>query len=138
RHRFMLAHCYQRLGIARQQQANPEVWQQFIKALSPLVTEYAGVAQYRGDLAHGYLCLGDALSDKPERAAAYRQAIDLGAAVVRESPDVIWYRQNLAESHANLADLLWEKGEMDKAAEYYRLARAVHEELAQRFPDSPK
>ena len=133
-YRFTLASFYRTSASVREREAGPEVWHQFIKALAPLVTEYPGVAQYRGDLASGYLRLGNALTENPDRAAAYRQAIDLGAVAVKECPEVVWYGQNLAESHAALGEVLWDGGGVAEATEQFRKALSVHEQLGARFP----
>jgi serine/threonine protein kinase len=104
-----------------------------------LAQEHSADPALRRDTALAWFRLGEIyrLRDGPA-AQAYGQAITQQEALHREAPAEPAFRQDLANSHNWLAELLREQGRTaDEAEHHYRAALELQQGLADEFPDEP-
>jgi serine/threonine-protein kinase len=102
-------------------------------------------ASLRGDLARGYIRLGDVYRSAGRNGpaeATYRQALELLDRLTRDRPDVPQYQGDLARAHDKLGFVFEDRHQADKdegalrqAEEAYGKALRLWDQLARGFPD---
>jgi tetratricopeptide (TPR) repeat protein len=111
-----------------------------------LAADFPAVPEYRKDLAASHLNLGNVLAELgnrtgPDSAAEhYRQALTVVGGLAAEFPTAPEYRDDLADSHNNLASLLMDLGRRsgpDSAEEHFHKALHIRRQLVAEFPNFP-
>jgi tetratricopeptide (TPR) repeat protein len=87
-----------------------------------------------GHLGDAGMCLRDA-GDLEAAERFGRKALPLARKLAEENHDEPASRERVAESHANLGTVLQRRRRGREAAEQFRQALTIHEQLAKEFPD---
>ncbi|GIW96456.1 MAG: hypothetical protein KatS3mg110_4497 [Pirellulaceae bacterium] len=136
-HRY-LGLLHSELGEHQQAISNHDQARQIFEKLA---AEFAGVPEYRLELALSYNNLGNEFSQtgRPQEAeAAFRQAVAVGEKLLADFPDAAQYRQALAGSSYNLGNLLHEGRRLHEAEAAYQQALVLRKKLAAAFPAEPQ
>jgi serine/threonine protein kinase/tetratricopeptide (TPR) repeat protein len=148
RHQFVQNHIELGVvldGLGKRTEAETE-FRAAIELGKKLVADFPAVPHYRGDLAKSHYNLGailrglqSGLEKRTKAETEFRAAITIGKPLVAECPTVRSYREDLANSHFHLGDLLYFGfGKFAQAESQYRAALAIQKKLADDFPARPK
>ena len=88
----------------------------------------------RGEGRHRVAKLWQNLGRNEEARTGYRTAVDIRQKLVEQFPDVQQYRQDLANSHNNLAIVLRTLGKPEESHAEYDAALVIQKNLVEQFP----
>jgi tetratricopeptide (TPR) repeat protein len=84
-----------------------EAFRQAIATLEPLVNDFPGPREYRGELGRCYIRLCYATKDAREKSAVLTEALALWQRLAEDFPKNAWVRSDLGEVHALMQE--WRK-----------------------------
>jgi serine/threonine protein kinase len=147
--RLMTAEIHRELAsLYRELWRGPEAFQEYSKAIAllrPLVAEFPEEAGFRASLAHcfkerAWLHRWNLVEGNPARpenfADDFLRAIELHEGLRQEFPDVFWYRAQLADCWAELAEAYRHHGQFQLGEDAHRRALALYQHLSSEFPKS--
>jgi serine/threonine protein kinase len=138
--RRALATAHRLLGRQLMRWGDPDAEKHLAQSVAiqmEAVADSPNVPSYRDELAMSQIVLGDVLlaGKRPAEAEKQcRQAMINMTELVGAHGDVILYRARLAVCHIALGNVNTEAGEGGAAAEHYRQARDLYEELMKKAP----
>jgi tetratricopeptide (TPR) repeat protein len=148
RYRHRLAQSYQTLGVLLDTRDDPSnksleealtLWNWAVELHQQLMQGAPHVSAYRRGLAQHFNSLGIGWTHaKPPQLQkaeeAFRKAVQLKLKLTEDFPQYPAYREELATSYANLADVLGKSGQSADAAKALQDAQRVVEKLVNDFP----